>query len=258
MDTQPCILYYDRRSICSSMVRYTLANAGLPGKDCLPLSTELRAVDIYTGEQLSETYLCELNPKGQVPVLLSPGFLEKPIADSLDITFWLCERYPSLRPSEYANEINRLLRNLHAINFFTLSMRNRPQRAEMQEAAILAKMNTPDLSARHKKALEYKLTVTRSEKVEGLRPEVIKEEIERAQTLLNAIDQVRRAHNEKGLTPDAWIFGTTAPTALDTTLVCLVARLMDVHLEEIIPPALLEMGRAQRETSTFKEIWISM
>ncbi|KIX94961.1 uncharacterized protein Z520_09271 [Fonsecaea multimorphosa CBS 102226] len=257
METQPCILYYDRRSICSSMVRYTLANAGLPD-NCLPLSVELREIDIYTGAQLSEAYLCEVNPKGQVPVLLCPGLLEKPITDSLDITFWLCERHPGLRPPEYAGDINRLLRDLHAINFFSLSMRRNPQRAEMQEAKILAQMNKPDISARHKKALEYKLTVNSSEKVEGVRPEVIKEEIERARALLNDIDGMRRAHNEKNLTADAWIFGTEVPTALDTTLICLLARLMDVQLEEIIPSALLEMGRAVRATTKFKEIWFSL
>ncbi|KIW27738.1 uncharacterized protein PV07_07448 [Cladophialophora immunda] len=258
METQPCILYYDRRSICSSMVRYTLASAGLPGKNFSSLSTEPREIDIFNGEQLSESYLCEVNPKGQVPVLLSPGLLEKPITDSLDITLWLCERHPDLRPSEYADDINRLLRDLHAINFFTLSMRNRPQRAELLEGAIRAKMDTPDLSARHKKALEYKLTVTRSEKVEGVRPEVITEETERARALLNDIDGTRRGHNGEGLRADAWIFGTAAPTALDTTLICFLARLMDVQLEEIIPSALLEMGRAARETDKFKGIWTSL
>ncbi|KIW89620.1 uncharacterized protein Z519_09776 [Cladophialophora bantiana CBS 173.52] len=257
METQPCILYYDGRSICSSMVRYTLANAGPPVENCLFLSPELREIDIFNGAQLSESYLCEVNPKGQVPVLESKGYLGKPITDSLEITLWLCERHPDLRPPEYADDINRLLRNLHAINFFTLSMRNRPQRAELLEGAILAKMNTPGLSARHKKALEYKLTVTRSEKVDGVRPEVIKAEVESARALLNDIDTIRRTHNKKDQA-SAWIFGTTAPTALDTTLICFLARLMDVQLEEVIPPALLELGRTKRETNDFKEIWQSL
>ncbi|KAH0846028.1 hypothetical protein FOPE_12242 [Fonsecaea pedrosoi] len=258
METQPCILYYDRRSICSSMVRYTLACTGSPGKNCLSLSLELREIDIYKGEQLSESYLCEVNPKGQVPSLSSPGFFEKPMTDSLDITLWLCERHPDLRPAEYADDINRLLRDLHAINFFTLSMRNRPQRAEMLEGTILARLDAPDLSDRHKKALEYKLTVTRSEKVGGIRPEVVKEETERARAFLSEIDHVRRSHNDKDLTREAWVFGTAVPTALDTTLICLLVRLMDVQLEEIVPPALLEMARAVRETAAFKAIWSSV
>jgi glutathione S-transferase len=95
----------------------------------------------------------------QVPVLLSPGFLQKPISDSLDITFWVCERHPDLRPSEHAEYINSVLQELHAINFFTLSMRNVPERANMMEQSIQDKINAPELSERHRKALEYKLTV---------------------------------------------------------------------------------------------------
>lgn len=70
-ETQPCILYYDRRSICSSMVRYTFARAGAPSQGSLPLSIELKEVQIYHGEQMSESYLCEINPKGQVRIALS-------------------------------------------------------------------------------------------------------------------------------------------------------------------------------------------
>ncbi|OCT52822.1 hypothetical protein CLCR_10613 [Cladophialophora carrionii] len=236
-DTQPCILYYDPRSICSSM------NFG--------------PIDIVKGDQLSELYLCEINPKGQVPVLLSPGFLDRPITDSLDITLWLCERYPDLRPLEHAEEINSLLRNLHVINFFSLSMRNRPQRASTQEQAIHAQLNVPGLSDRHKKALEYKLEVTRAEKVGGVKPEVIQAEIERTRALLTEIDNTRKANNTTN-SEDAWIFGTAAPTALDTTLVCLVARLMDVDLAELVPTALLQLTQKKRNTPQFKDIWTSL
>jgi len=48
------------------MVRYTLANSGAPTQHSLPLSVELKRLDIFGGEQLSEEYLCEVNPKGQV------------------------------------------------------------------------------------------------------------------------------------------------------------------------------------------------
>jgi hypothetical protein len=205
---------------------------------------------------------------------LSPGFLQKPISDSLDITFWLCERHPDLRPREHAEYVNSVLQQLHAINFFTLSMRSVPERANMMEQSIQDKINAPELSERHRKALEYKLTVweqsqrcpssvradfhrTRSEKVEGVKPDVIKPEIERARTLLRKIDEMRNS-NHGTSTDDAWIFGTTAPTALDTTLICFVARLMDVKLEEIIPAPLLSLTQKMRETAQFQEIWAGL
>ncbi|EXJ60371.1 hypothetical protein A1O7_04523 [Cladophialophora yegresii CBS 114405] len=256
-DTQPCILYYDHRSICSSMVRYTLANATSTSKGLLPLSFELHPIDIVKGEQLSEQYLCEINRKGQVPVLLSPGFLDRPITDSLEITLWLCERYPELRPAEHAEEIENLLRKLHAINFFSISMRDCPQRASMQEQAIQAQMNVPGLSDRHKKALEYKLGVNRAEKVDGVKPEVIQAEIERTGALLLEIDNTRNANNTTNM-EDAWVFGTAAPTALDTTLMCLVARMMDVDLADVVPAALLQLTQKWRNTPQFKDIWTSL
>lgn len=92
-------------------------------------------------------------------MIVSTGTPKERIPDSLDITFWLCERYPSLRPREYAGEIDRLLRELHAINFFSLTFRNKAARAKAMEGGIIDRINEPGISARYKKALEYKLEV---------------------------------------------------------------------------------------------------
>lgn len=67
-ETQACVLYYDRRSICSSMVRYTFALAGVPVQGSMPLSIKLKETQIFQGDQISEFYLCEVNPKGQVRI----------------------------------------------------------------------------------------------------------------------------------------------------------------------------------------------
>lgn len=48
------------------MVRYTFRVAGQPVSGSLPLSLELQAVNIFENDHLSEFYLCEVNPKGQV------------------------------------------------------------------------------------------------------------------------------------------------------------------------------------------------
>jgi hypothetical protein len=90
-----------------------------------------------------------------------------------------------------------------------------------------------------------------------VKPDVIKPEIERARTLLRKIDEMRNS-NHGTSTDDAWIFGTTAPTALDTTLICFVARLMDVKLEEIIPAPLLSFTKKMRQTAQFQEIWAGL
>ena len=48
------------------MVRYTLSERGARREGSLPLSIELKDVQIFKGEQLTEEYLCDVNPKGQV------------------------------------------------------------------------------------------------------------------------------------------------------------------------------------------------
>lgn len=66
MAPTPYTLYHHRYSICSIMVRLTLAMRGTP-KDGQGVHIEESEVDIIEKrEQLSEKFLCEINPKGQV------------------------------------------------------------------------------------------------------------------------------------------------------------------------------------------------
>jgi hypothetical protein len=59
-------LYYFPYSICSIMVRYTIALRGPPRDEASAMSVTERVLDITAGEQTKEEYLCEVNPKGQV------------------------------------------------------------------------------------------------------------------------------------------------------------------------------------------------
>jgi hypothetical protein len=51
------------------MVRFTLAFRGAPKDESSAMSVEERTLNIFQDEQLSEEYLCEVNPKGQVSIL---------------------------------------------------------------------------------------------------------------------------------------------------------------------------------------------
>ena len=48
------------------MVRYTWAIRGAAKDIGSEMSLEERLVDIFHGEQIEESFLCEINPKGQV------------------------------------------------------------------------------------------------------------------------------------------------------------------------------------------------
>lgn len=62
-------LYHNPWSVCSIMVRQTIAIRGLPQNAASELSIKEEVVDIFHGEQLTERYLCEINPEGQVMIL---------------------------------------------------------------------------------------------------------------------------------------------------------------------------------------------
>jgi hypothetical protein len=82
-----------------------------------------------------------------------------PMPDSLKQTYFLAERYPSLIPAAHDAQIRQLLRDLHALNYFSLSFPGRPHIAKGFEAAVLRRLEDPDISERYRKALEFKLNV---------------------------------------------------------------------------------------------------
>jgi hypothetical protein len=62
-------LYHNKFSVCSIMVRYTIALRGPPQDASSPILAREQDVDIFYEEQLSEHFLCEINAKGQVYLL---------------------------------------------------------------------------------------------------------------------------------------------------------------------------------------------
>jgi glutathione S-transferase len=95
----------------------------------------------------------------QVPVLVNTAVLATPIAGSLQITFHLADRYPGLIPANRKEEIGRLLRDLHALNYFSLTFAGKPNIAAGNKAAVVKRMEDPAISQRYRDALAYKLTM---------------------------------------------------------------------------------------------------
>jgi glutathione S-transferase len=148
-------LYHNPFSICSIFVRYTLAMAGESRDADSMLHVHENMVDLAKQEQLAEDYLTKINPKGQVPVLTSSR-LSAPIADSLDIQLFIADHYPTLSPDSHKSNIIQLLKELHALNYFSLSFGKKPQMAAANVKAIEDQLARKDISAEYRKALEYK------------------------------------------------------------------------------------------------------
>ena len=91
--------------------------------------------------------------------MLASTALEKPITDSLDITHFLADRYPSLIPTSHKKQITDLLRDLHAINYFSLSFSDRGHVAEGFKEKVFKRLAAADVSPRYRDALTFKLGV---------------------------------------------------------------------------------------------------
>ena len=148
-------LYYNKFSICSLMVRYTFSLRGEPKSANDQIQFHEKQIDIHNGEQFTENYLLNVNPKGQVPVLFSES-LTNPITDSLDITFYLEDFYPSLAPPPHKDIVNELLKELHTIAYVNLSFPpgevKRRGTAEIFEKLL----GQPNISDEYLKALKFK------------------------------------------------------------------------------------------------------
>jgi glutathione S-transferase len=87
---------------------------------------------------------------------LSSPSLDKPIADSLDITHYLSNFYPSLIPASHKDRITKGLKDLHALNYFSLSFPGRGHVAQGFKTAVMKRLGG-EISERYREALKYKL-----------------------------------------------------------------------------------------------------
>ncbi|KIY00911.1 uncharacterized protein Z520_03577 [Fonsecaea multimorphosa CBS 102226] len=237
-------LYHNPFSICSLMVRYTVALRGPARDKASEIPIQDQSVDIFHEEQLSEHFLRNINPKGQVPVLTSPT-LGAPIADSMDITRYLAKYYPAIIPASYEKEINERLDALHALNYFSLSFPGRDYVAQGFKAAVQRRLDG-DISQAYRDALQYKMGIIERDKIGGLKPGAPEAMDERARNLMSDFERIlpKQASLQAGdggqtsngtTSSGPWLFGLTSPSALDAHLVVFVARMRDVGRANIIP-----------------------
>ncbi|KAG4442870.1 hypothetical protein IFR05_001666 [Cadophora sp. M221] len=251
---QPYTLYFNKWSICSQMILLTLAFKGKPKDGDASMTVKQKHIDIMKSEQLEEVFLTNINPKGQeqieqVPVLTHPSKLPKPIPDSLDITHYIASNYPSLLPEEFKDRIVELLKELHDINYFSLSFGNKPTAAKAQEALVEKKLAQTDMSEVYRKALEYKLIVVQNEKVSGVTETEIEAQIGNARAFLEKVAGLYEPKN------GPWLWGRTSPTALDAHLAVFVARLYDVGREVLAPENLVPFRTRVIETEEWEAVY---
>ena len=85
---------------------------------------------------------------------MNPKVLSKPLTESLDIAFFLSERYPKLQGATHRSKTNELLNDL---DHHTLSFYRTPVISESTMAAVKERLVEPNISKAYKEALECKL-----------------------------------------------------------------------------------------------------
>ena len=99
-----------------------------------------------------------LTVASKVPVLIHDTNLSRPMPESVDITYFLCDRYPQLLPDENKDQIKALIEELHTISFYALSFAGQPGIGIAHLAHIDKLLGSPNISQRHRDALQYKKT----------------------------------------------------------------------------------------------------
>lgn len=181
----------------------------------------------------------------KVPVLTSEAF-EKPLPDSLNITFYIAERYPSLIPAELQDTIKEQLLELHDLNYFSLSFGARPHQAEKLLIAVDERLKG-DLSDKYRGALEHKRQHTLEHKWKGVQPHEVAHNVAKARALMRKLDGLLLSNKN-------WLFGSVHPTALDAHLVIFIARMIEVGRTELLTERLLEYHENASKTEEYKRV----
>ena len=82
--------------------------------------------------------------------------LAAPLADSRDISYWLCTHYPGLLPAAHESAIREMLARQHAVNAYALSVPVEDRVEVMPTPAIDALLARDDISPEYRRALETK------------------------------------------------------------------------------------------------------
>ncbi|UKZ78733.1 hypothetical protein TrVFT333_006479 [Trichoderma virens FT-333] len=229
-------------------MRWLVDIRGEPKDELSRMDIGLKEINIFQEEQFNEWYLCDVNKNGQVPVLGSDVAFDFPLSQTTAISEYIAARYPGLLPPEHAAKIYDMVHKMHEINFFTLSFKGSPALASGFADAALKRLEDKSISARYRKALEYKLQILRRDKVNALTPEKTQAELDKAQAYLEEVATL--------LNPSAgsWLFGQKRPTELDAHLVVMILRLQDVGRDFIIPDSVKEYGKIALAEPSFKAV----
>ncbi|KAK8022572.1 hypothetical protein PG993_013339 [Apiospora rasikravindrae] len=241
-----CTLYCYPFSLYSIMVRYLIHLAKTYSEPHDATSPELRIreqiLDLDHDENIAEWYLLNVNRKGQVPAMTIEG-AASPITDSLDISFWLCNLFPQLLPSQHEATIRRLLHDLHAIEGISITIRRREGPEEdLIDPCVDNVLARDDIGPEYRQALEAKKVFDDSHVPKASHHANVDRAEQQTATLLAEVARLYEQHGQ-----NTWLLGAdVGPTLLDAQIVPFISRIEDAGRARLVPEVLLQYAAARR------------
>ncbi|KAI0894773.1 hypothetical protein F4806DRAFT_96722 [Annulohypoxylon nitens] len=247
----PFTLYTYTYSICAIMVQMTYEMRGSPREGRPDLKLERKNIDIslHGREQLSEFYLLKVNPKGVVPVLVNEKLLDKPMSESVDISYYFADWYPSLLPPQHKQIIQELMEELHEISYKLLTFGTQTKYPETAVEWMREQIGRKDISDEYRKALEYKVGMTKGWADNHSDADLAENEARTRAFCAKVIELMKKRPEEKDRI--TYIFGPE-PTVLDAHVVVFLGRVYEKGRLYLLPPTLVQWHEQLRETDMWK------
>ncbi|KAI1461868.1 hypothetical protein F4805DRAFT_411221 [Annulohypoxylon moriforme] len=247
----PFTLYTYTYSICALMVQMTYEMRGSPREGRPDLKLERKMVNIGPDgrEQLSEFYLLKINPKGSVPVLVNEKLLDKPMPESVDISYYIADWYPSLLPPQHKQVIHELMDELHEISYRLLTFGTQTKFPSKALEWMQEQMRRTDISDEYRKALEYKSSLTKGWADNHSEADLAKAEARTRAFCAKVLALMEKRPEEKD--KFTYIFGPE-PTVLDAHVVVFLGRVYEKERLDLLPPVLVRWHEELRKTDLWK------
>ncbi|EED21552.1 conserved hypothetical protein [Talaromyces stipitatus ATCC 10500] len=248
-------LYSSPFSLYSMMARHTIQLGRTTHSAKPPKDITLKFVNRGKEENLSEYYLTKVNPKGQVPAMTG-NVLKQPLTDSISISLYLAENhYPDLLPDEHAAVIKDLLQRFHSVYGLSFSNKNpTPEMIQHNPSPVEDFLKRTDISPEYRKALEAKLKFHNENNGIAFHPDVVAKARADLRTIFAEIIELRRQSGALK-TPAEWIFGNkVGPTVLDSHMLPLVLRCIEVGNAELVPQELQLWAKTNEKSPTWEKV----
>ncbi|OTA86718.1 hypothetical protein M434DRAFT_15737 [Hypoxylon sp. CO27-5] len=247
----PFTLYTATYSICAIMVQMTYEMRGTPreGRPGMKLERKYIDISLHAREQLSEFYLLKVNPKGTVPVLVNEKLLEKPIAESVDISYYIADWYPGLLPPQHEQVIKEIINELHDISYKLLTFGTKTKYPNLNHDWLLEQAKRTDISEEYRKALVYKAGLAKDWADNHSEEDLAVNENRTRNFCAKILALMEKRPEEKDRF--TYIFGPE-PTVLDAHAVVFFGRVYEKERFDLLPSTLVKWHEHIRNTDLWK------